>query len=234
MLAMRGKLLVIGGLVASLLTIRIGYAWYAKRNGKCPEDMQVCAVALTPLAKPRLQLNRLKQIQFLLSQREWNNADRLTTELLELLATERDAELKRDDPASMGTALNKAIACTDLHQIDRLWAVASDGKYGISMQKQIWDDLPNQSIAAMSQRVGWDAQDVDYVDQVKQTEPVALLAGQLPSIGRQFFGVDELGQWYSRHDRYGSEYPIPGPDPTSTSDWCCQEPVVKRLSLCGF
>jgi hypothetical protein len=48
----------------------------------------------------------------------------------------------------------KYIPCTDLHTIDKLWTKYSQGRFGFSVQKQIFLDV-NQDADNFATRVGW-------------------------------------------------------------------------------
>ncbi len=53
------------------------------------------------------------------------------------------------DPQSM-----KKFPCTDLRTIDQLWVKYSNGKFGFSVQRRIWQEV-GQDWDKFGQRTGW-------------------------------------------------------------------------------
>ncbi len=51
------------------------------------------------------------------------------------------------------------IPCTDLRTIDQLWVKYSDGHFGFSVQKRIWEELGGkvdaQTENMLAERIGW-------------------------------------------------------------------------------
>jgi hypothetical protein len=109
----------------------------------------------------------------------------------------------------------QSLACEDLFIIDRLWTIYSQGRFGFSVQKRIWESLgsekPDRSRGEeFSERVGWHKQqteadnyyDRDHLYTIKRRKdiPCGLNApeGNLPSICE--FGGGELLSWYDPPD----------------------------------
>ncbi|MBD2344301.1 GUN4 domain-containing protein [Anabaena subtropica] len=96
------------------------------------------------------------QLQNLLAESKWQQADEETMDLmLEVVDTggiEKDV-LNNDDI--------KNFPCADLDIIDRLWIKYSNGRFGFSVQKRIWESVggnPNadyETIFSFGEHVGW-------------------------------------------------------------------------------
>ena len=73
------------------------------------------------------------QLRDLLAASKWKEADRETKErMLQAAGREQEEWLSEED-------LNK-FSCEDLRIIDRLWLDSSQGKFGFSVQKEIWQN----------------------------------------------------------------------------------------------
>jgi len=73
-------------------------------------------------------------LQKLLAAQQWQMADQETRmALLRLHDLEVDDQLRVDQIA--------ALPCTDLHVIDQLWVKYSQGRFGFSVQRPIWQKL---------------------------------------------------------------------------------------------
>ncbi len=173
----------------------------------CPSTQPVCQVEVKSVVKAEQQL---QELQTTLATQQWSKADRMTTQLFDTIAAQNLADRGSSE-----------LPCTDLRTVDRLWTIASQGKFGLRAQRLIWDALNPATQASMHQAVGWSKQ---------TTAP--FIKGHFPSFGQRYF-TNNL-RWFSRHEKVGSDYTLPGPDPTSTSDWCCQYPPVHRLVLCDI
>ena len=76
------------------------------------------------------------KLQNLLNQGKWKEADQETAErILEVMGRQSEGWLRVEDI--------EQFPCKDLKIIDRLWVNASDGKFGFSVQQQIWRDCGN-------------------------------------------------------------------------------------------
>ena len=90
----------------------------------------------------------LTDLTELLHEQEWQAADQITLWLL-LQATNRTAEGWLDTDAVA------RIPCTTLEQIDQLWVSASQGRFGFSVQRQIYEEVANLDALELSQQLGW-------------------------------------------------------------------------------
>jgi hypothetical protein len=85
---------------------------------------------------------------------EWEAADKETNRVMcEVAGTQKEGYLLRSHIDN--------FPCADLQTIDRLWVKYSDGKFGFSVQKQIWlsvggnPDAQYNIYKIFSDRVGW-------------------------------------------------------------------------------
>ncbi|WP_204136977.1 GUN4 domain-containing protein [Halomicronema sp. CCY15110] len=117
---------------------------------------------------------------------KWKEADQETVEVM-LKAAGKDAEERRY--LTLDEARN--FPCKDLLTIDRLWVHFSGGKFGFSVQKQIWVEVGGKldfgedrdaAIAAydkMSDRNGWRVNE-SYISYDQVTFNTSAPAGHLP------------------------------------------------------
>lgn len=93
---------------------------------------------------------RLKE---LLSQGQWKEADKETADrMCEVIGRQKEGWLDIEHIEN--------FPCKDLRIIDRLWVEASDGKFGFSVQKKIWQECGspteyNNAWKTFGDRVGW-------------------------------------------------------------------------------
>ncbi len=87
-----------------------------------------------------------------LAAKKWREADRETAELI----------LKITHQESRGRLSIRSIdnfPCTDLQTINQLWLKYSNGKFGFSVQKEIWESFSNQTFyltyEKLGDRLGW-------------------------------------------------------------------------------
>ncbi|MGK7914977.1 MAG: GUN4 domain-containing protein [Prochloraceae cyanobacterium] len=135
----------------------------------------------------------------LLEAEEWIEADRETTiRMLHAAGREQEGWFRPED-------LNK-FSCEDLRIIDRLWLDSSQGKFGFSVQKEIWQN--NGSPTADSPReiwrqfyidIGWKTEEsgtesnrgyVSYRDLGELTDILTIKNGNLPTLERA--GLDDV------------------------------------------
>lgn len=84
----------------------------------------------------------------MLSRKDFKEADKETLRIMLLVAEqEKKGYLDGEDI--------KKIPCRDLRTIDELWFASSDGKFGFSVQKQIWIDCGIGDWRSFNKRVGW-------------------------------------------------------------------------------
>jgi serine/threonine-protein kinase len=94
-------------------------------------------------------------LENLLASGKLKSADRETTNLMVQMGN--PARSTYLDPQSFWR-----IPCTDLQTIDRLWRQYSDGKFGFSIQKGIWQQV-GQSKSQFDRYVGWSGRKYDNI-----------------------------------------------------------------------
>ena len=88
--------------------------------------------------------------------------------------------------------------CEDLRTLDQLWVKYSSGKWGFSVQKQIWQECGspmsyNDEWEKFGDRVGW-RKDNDWVDYNNLTYDLQKsLFGEFPCVWRRWVG--RRGGW---------------------------------------
>lgn len=132
------------------------------------------------------------QLRYLLADGKWEEADEETLAVLfKAAAQEHEGFL---DIESIET-----FPCIDLRTIDRLWVKYSNGRFGFSVQKRIWESVVRESVGLkpseyyygmeFPDRVGWSVKG-DWLSDLTYGENAP--EGHLPS--------------YSRLDGHGWEF----------------------------
>nr|QCI05584.1 hypothetical protein [Cryptopleura ramosa] len=99
--------------------------------------------------KPSLKID-YQPLQFLLKEKQFQEADRLTSKYLcELSNLE-----KKDKREWLYFTDISSLPREDLITIDLLWRIYSQGKFGFSVQRQIWQ-LNNCNWNKLWQKIGW-------------------------------------------------------------------------------
>ncbi len=86
-------------------------------------------------------------LRHLLADQQWREADEETTRLM-LKAAKRE----KDGYLDLDSIQN--FPCTDLHTLDQLWITYSDGRFGFSVQKRIWENLSQEMETVTEQQLG--------------------------------------------------------------------------------
>jgi serine/threonine protein kinase len=95
-----------------------------------------------------------RKLRDLLAARKWREADEETRSVILQVAN-------REQIGWLNLAEIKEFPCEDLRTIDQLWVTYSNGHFGFSIQKQIWQEVggkPNaddQIWCSFGERVGW-------------------------------------------------------------------------------
>ena len=115
-----------------------------------PTDPSPPTVSASPTATVKVNPLDYSQLKTLLASGQFKAADRETQQVLEvwleqqeqrtILESESESELR--------------FSCIDLRNIDQLWLQASNGKFGFSVQKRLWQDA-EQLTQEFGTRVGW-------------------------------------------------------------------------------
>jgi serine/threonine protein kinase len=144
-----------------------------------PADPTVAARPSVTEMPPEPQDPRYVKLETLLKAEKWKEADHETYCLLQMIVGE-DEEIwfDDDDPDN--------LPCTDLLRIDQLWVQASNGYFGFSVQKKIWDECGSPLSIGKSWdhfcvKVGWKNSATQYIsyDDLKKIPSVSPL-GELP------------------------------------------------------
>jgi ribosome-binding protein aMBF1 (putative translation factor) len=125
------------------------------------------------------------RLRDLLAEGKWKEADEETLAVM-LKAAGREQE------GWLNIMPIVMFPCTDLRTIDRLWVKYSDGHFGFSVQKRIWESLggkPEQYdyeiYKKFGERVGWRVEE-EWLDYSDITFSLNALEGYLPSRVRQW------------------------------------------------
>jgi hypothetical protein len=149
-----------------------------------------------------------RSLQYILASQKLKKADEKTRKLVLHAANRSNNWLRNEEIQS--------LACEDLFIIDRLWTIYSQGRFGFSVQKRIWESLGSEKSdisrgEEFSARVGWLKQRTEtdnyyeilklYTIKRRAAIPWGLNApeGNLPSICE--FGGGELLSWYEPRNR---------------------------------
>jgi len=82
---------------------------------------------------------------------KWQKADEHTWEILLSISL-------REEEGWLSAADIDNFPCTDLRTIDQLWQQYSDGRFGLSVQHQIWESVGGK-YTEFCDRVGWRVKD---------------------------------------------------------------------------
>ncbi len=101
-----------------------------------------------PLSEVGMDYRQLTQ---LLKTGKWQKADEHTWEILLSISL-------RQEEGWLSAADIDNFPCTDLRTIDQLWQQYSNGRFGLSVQQQIWDSVGGK-YTEFCDRVGWRVKD---------------------------------------------------------------------------
>ena len=106
----------------------------------------------------KILLNSLKGLDYLklrdlLKEKKWEEADKETLRLMLLI-------LNRKSEGWLDMRDIRSIPCQDLCTIDSLWVISSNGHFGFSVQRNIWDGCGNpfnilDDLKEFISKVGW-------------------------------------------------------------------------------
>jgi uncharacterized caspase-like protein len=154
-----------------------------------PEDytrVKNPSLAQSPLNEIPLESEKgidYRKLRDLLKDGRWEEADRETLKVM-LQAANRQSQ------GSLDANSLKKFPCTDLSAIDQLWITASNGHFGFSVQKKVWEECGSPKFDGKDWdrfcvRVGWqDSSATAYVDYSDfKKNPLISSAGELPGMG---------------------------------------------------
>jgi hypothetical protein len=93
-----------------------------------------------------------RQLTKLLETRKWRKADEHTWEILLQITL-------REEEGWLSAADIDSFPCTDLRTIDQLWQHHSNGRFGLSVQQQIWESAGGK-YTEFCDRIGWRVKDI--------------------------------------------------------------------------
>ena len=118
---------------------------------------------LTPIISTKTGID-YTELQKLLSQKKWAEADRQTNYLVsEIIKTAKRTNSRRYSKLKPLTD----FSCNDLNTINQLWQQYSEGNFGFSSQQQVWltvneeGDFSTKTWRNFATLVGWKQGDVD-------------------------------------------------------------------------
>jgi hypothetical protein len=148
------------------------------RNGRSaqpPIDQTMESLPL--LSAKEIDYSKLRE---LLQAQNWKEADRETSKaMLQVAGKIKKGYLAQEDI--------ETFPCEDLNTIDRLWVEHSNGRFGFSVQKDIWHSLGgmDQYDPAIEQlfcsRVGWAEQGKRVSPSFDFDDPTSVPTGMLPT-----------------------------------------------------
>ena len=134
----------------------LGWNWwgveFVARARTCGLDnAQIEALSITP-TDPATKGN-YAQLEALLKARKWREADGETAkQMLEVMGRQQEGWLRVEDI--------QQLPCADLRIIDQLWVKYSDGQFGFSVQRKIWQKYGSPvedkgQLVKFGEKVGW-------------------------------------------------------------------------------
>ncbi|WP_232251506.1 GUN4 domain-containing protein [Oscillatoria acuminata] len=123
--------------------------------------------------------SRYQKLQQFLASGKWREADEETRRvMLQVAGREKERWLNLDD-------INQ-FPCEDLRQIDGLWVQYSNGRFGFSVQKRIWQECGGkvdlETEERLADRVGWKMRGKSIKNYDKLTFSTLSPPGNLPAV----------------------------------------------------
>lgn len=135
-------------------------------------------LSLLPPVMDNLSIDNYSKLKQLLAAKKWQAADAETGKLM-LKVAKREGWLRVEDIAQ--------FPAQDLQIIDQLWTDSSQGRFGISVQKRIWQNIvgnqkPNwETWCSFGDRVGW-RQNGNWLSYSSLDFSLQAPEGQLPAL----------------------------------------------------
>ncbi|MFP4009463.1 MAG: GUN4 domain-containing protein [Spirulinaceae cyanobacterium] len=126
-----------------------------KRNGLVKILALACLSLVTfgvAIACPPAHLDAFQPLQAALTTPDWQSSDRLSREMI--------ADEIAASPYYYDNNELDRLSCETLQNIDNLWQEASEGKFGLRSQLEIWQEVEvpgdiRQTVDKFRDRVGW-------------------------------------------------------------------------------
>ena len=126
-----------------------------------------------------------KTLKKLLAANKWQKAHQETRDLMiKAGGAEEKGYLDRNNIPN--------FPCQDLNEIDQLWSKYSDGKFGFTAQRQIWENIGgntssgSKTLGKLSAQVGWKKENASQHDFFEYSElnfdPTTAPTGHLPAL----------------------------------------------------
>jgi serine/threonine protein kinase len=118
-----------------------------------PSPVNQPAILTSPTPSNHIVVSaKYEKLEELLATGEWKEADQETAKvMLQVAGREKDGYLDRD-------SIEK-FPCEDLRTIDQLWVEYSNGRFGFSVQKNIWLEcggkVDHETECELGDRMGW-------------------------------------------------------------------------------
>ncbi|MCT7970246.1 serine/threonine-protein kinase [Laspinema sp. D1] len=148
----------------------------------------------TPIPTTMTVSPRYQKLQQLLAAGKWREADEETARvMLQVAGREQEGWLNDD-------SINQ-FPCEDFRQIDGLWVQYSNGRFGFSVQKRIWQECGGkddyETGCRLGDRVGWRRKE-EWLDYDELTFSTVAPPGHLPGKMRIQEGFRNTGavQWW--------------------------------------
>ena len=194
--------------------LRWGY-WY-RRVESCGINNQEASTSTSPYQRSYKALERTREdaeqnlskaspyqrsyktLESLLSQQQWQRADLKTRDII------FNFNLQREEEPNVESLIN--FPCEDLFTIDKLWVKYSNGKFGFSVQKNIYDRVNDnrkyygnyrnkvRAVRKFGNQVGWlqNGESVKYPNLTFNLDTAYV--GHIPAIGswRSWMDVENV------------------------------------------
>ncbi|WRH66414.1 MAG: serine/threonine-protein kinase [Planktothrix sp. GU0601_MAG3] len=129
-----------------------------KKRFQTPQEvLDALQLTVKPTPQQDIELKSARgvnyyQLEQLLKAGSWKEADRETAnKMLEVAGITKEGKLDKDSIDN--------FPCEDLRTIDQLWVKYSNGRFGFSVQKQIWLEVggkvDRETESKLGNRVGW-------------------------------------------------------------------------------
>jgi len=102
-----------------------------RKREEAERQKQAAAIDQDDLSSERWGANYYAKLRDLLAAKDWKAADQETAQrMCDVMARQKESWLRVEDIEN--------FPCQDLRNIDRLWVKYSNGKFGFSVQREIW------------------------------------------------------------------------------------------------